>query len=773
MIVEAQTMTFPVAFFRHKADKVPACETVSLDKLIAGLSTFKERAEKDGRLWSPTLYKDGTTRANENVEAISCLVLDMDGGFDPQDFLESWREWTYVVHSSYSSTPEHPKWRAVFPLSRLVPAEQWEEVWARLVQALSYGIADPARKDAAGMYFTPSHPPGGKANCFVYTNRGRLLDPNETAAAPTPEEMQVESYSTGIRPGDDYEAKSEWSEILEPHGWTKHRDNYRGQTLWTRPGKDRRQGCSAKTGPGPRGDRFYCWSSNAGVPERKALTKFALFAHLNHGGDFAAAADQLRSNGYGADVVPSVVSQIREGEHSRFNLTDLGNAERFIALHGQTVRYCHPWGRFLFWDGRRWEVDETGGTKAYELAYLMIRGMQKEAAASDDEDVRKSLGPWAHKCETRSRIENIVAMAKTFPSINVVPSQLDGHPDLLNLANGTFDLKEGALCLHRREDLITRLIDVPYSDATDCPAWGAFLHRVLGDDKGLLRFVYKALGYSLTGFSHEQVFFFLHGSQGNNGKSTFIETVLRIMGDYGRQTPTDTLMARKENGINNDIARLKEARFVAAPETEEGHRLNEGLVKRLTGGDTITARYLHQEFFEFKPQFKIWMSGNHKPNIRGVDDAIWRRVVPIPFQVVIPPEERNPELLEILWSERTGILGWMIEGCECWKKERLGRPETIKEAISTYREEMDVLGAFLEECTVTDVGGVIKASALYEQYAAWTKRTGEWTMPQKKFGQAMQARGERSRRAKTGNVYEGRTLLEGGETDHVYRGSSD
>jgi len=777
-MMTTQTL-FDVAFFLGKNDNRPECCQISLEKLLDGLSKFKTRTDKDGRLWSPTRYKKNSDRrSNDAVEALTCFVLDMDGGFDPHDFLDAWKEWTYVVHSTFQSTKECPKWRAVFPLAAAVPAAEWEKVYAKLSCTLSANLVDPACKDLARMYYTPSCPPEREGERFVYKNMGRLLDPAEIPDLPEPDHERIpesRSYSGKILPGVDYSEKTRWEDILEPAGWQIFRENYRGQTLWVRPGKKKSQGCSAKTGPGPNGDRFYAWSSEAGVPHGKALDKFALYAFLYHNGDFPAAADKLRSNGYGGQQTepPSVVSEIREGELRRFNLTDLGNAERFVAIHGSNLRYCHLWGRWLFWDGRRWEIDETGGTRVYELAYLMVRQMQKEAADSTDEDLRKSLGPWAHKCETRSRIENIVAMARTFPRLNVTPAQLDRHPDWLNLANGTYDTKTGELRPHSKDDLLTRLIDIPYSDSADCPKFRAFLKQVLSDDLPLVQYVVKALGYSITGCTQEQCFFFLHGTQGNNGKSTFVETILRIVGDYGCQTPTETLMARKDPGISNDIARLKEARFVAAPETEQGSRLNEGLVKRLTGGDTITARYMHQEFFEFKPQFKIWMSGNHRPNIRGTDDAIWRRVVPIPFQVVIPPEERNPELQEEFWAEREGILGLLIDGCKVWRRDRLARPESITKEAGEYREEMDVLGSFLDECTIVDVGAVVKSSELYERYVNWTKRNGEFQLSQKNFGQAMQGRGEGSRRTMHGYIYERRRLVEEENTDHVYRGSKD
>jgi putative DNA primase/helicase len=471
---------------------------------------------------------------------------------------------------------------------------------------------------------------------------------------------------------------------------------------------------------------------------------------------------------------PSVEVDPESGEIKEFPLTDAGNAERLVHYYGKDLRYCAQWGRWLCWNGWKWESDDTGNAKVHQLALATVRRMQKEAVEAQDSDRRKALGEWGFKCESRSRIENMVSMASRMAGIPVVPSDLDAHPWLINLRNGVYDLKHGELFPHNQSLLLTRGITVDYDPDAKCEKWKQFLLQVLDNDADLLKYVWKATGYSLTGDCSEQCFFFLHGNTGNNGKSTFVETLLALFGDYARQTPTETLMAKMgDAGISNDIARLKDARFVAAPETEDGKRLNEGLIKRLTGGDTITARFMHQEFFEFKPQFKVWMTGNHRPEIRGTDDAIWRRVALIPFQVTIPKEDRNPHLKEELLDELPGILTWAINGYKAWRENRLGRPGSIAEAVQDYRVSQDKLGAFLDDHTEQDSNFTVKAGELYRSYSQWAKESGEYPMSLTKFGNAMRERGEGSVEISGSKFYRGRKLKDAQTKDHVYRGSSD
>jgi putative DNA primase/helicase len=618
----------------------------------------------------------------------------------------------------------------------------------------------------------------------------RLLD---EMPVPPPQETPKRSPTTtaGERVGDAYEAQATWDEILEPHGWRRAARMYGGMQLWIRPGKNAKDGHAARTGVGEVGDRFLCWSSSAGLPMEKPLTKFALYALLNHGDDpepYRAAARALGQKGYGRPQRPP---QSRADRHEAgssetsaevvsepeprqsFSLSDLGNAERLIHCYGADLRYCSNWGKWLLWNGKHWEIDETGGSCAVQLAIKVVRDMLAESWEIEDKAERGEMAEHAGKCHSRSRIENMVALAKNLPGVPVTPTQLDRHLELISVDNGTLDLRTGELRPHRRDDLITRAIAHPYDPGADCPRWISFLNEIMPDEE-VQRYIWKAAGYTLTGLVGEKVFMFLHGS-GDNGKSVFVETLMAIFGDYARQTDSETLMAKQQGGgINNDVARLKEARFVAGSETEEGKRLNESLIKRLTGGDTITARYLYQESFEFTPQFKIWISGNHKPVIRGTDPAIWNRVALIPFGVTIPKERQNKLLkYQLIEEEGAGILAWLVDGCMAWRAEGLVKPEAVAGAVSAYKEESDILGAFLNECTYTDTQQILRASHLYASYQAWCKRNNEFCRSQTKFGKAMAERGEPAQRDRNGWFYAGRALVEEEATQHVYRGSTD
>ena len=419
----------------------------------------------------------------------------------------------------------------------------------------------------------------------------------------------------------------------------------------------------------------------------------------------------------------------------RFNLTDLGNAERFVARHGEDVRYCFPWAKWLTWTGSRWERDDSG--RVHRLAKETVRGIYAEAAAAEDEGRRKALARHATSSEAKNRIEAMLELAKS--DVPVSPDDLDADPWLLNAPNGTVDLKAGKLRPHRREDLLTKMVGAEYEPDAAAPAWRAFLERVLPSEE-LRGFVQRGSGYSATGDTSEQCMFINHGG-GNNGKSTFQEALAEALGDYAMRAPTEMLMVRRSGGIPNDVARLKGARFVAASETEEGRHLAESLVKDLTGQDTITARFMRAEFFDFKPTHKLWLSTNHKPEIRGTDNAIWRRIRLVPWSVAIPPAERDRKLPEKLRAELAGVLAWIVWGCLDWRREGLGEPEEVRAATAQYRTEQDVLAAFLDECCVVRPEAWVRFADLYDAYAAWCEKSGEATENKRRFGNRLKERG--------------------------------
>ncbi len=315
-----------------------------------------------------------------------------------------------------------------------------------------------------------------------------------------------------------------------------------------------------------------------------------------------------------------------------------------------------------------------------------------------------------------------------------MPNQLDKHKFAFNTPNGILSLKTGKLTKHETKWFITKVSYVEYSENADCPQWHRFLEEIFNGDKELIRYIQKAVGYSMTGQTSEQCVFFLYGT-GRNGKSTFLDVIRDIMGDYAANIQPETIMVKhsQSGAINSDIARLKGARFVTSVEPNEGMRINEGLLKQLTGDDVVTARKLYGDEFEFKPEFKLWMATNHKPIIRGTDTGIWRRIHMIPFTMQIPENKVDRGLKYKLEREYPAILRWAVEGCLLWQKEGLLMPRAVLEQVREYRREMDVVSAFIEDRCEAGEGYYVRSSELYAAYSAWCDSNNKYKMSNTKF----------------------------------------
>jgi putative DNA primase/helicase len=366
--------------------------------------------------------------------------------------------------------------------------------------------------------------------------------------------------------------------------------------------------------------------------------------------------------------------------------------------------------------------------------------MYREASDIEDKTERTNLVKWALTSESKKNIEAMIALAKSERGIPIVPDELDKDTYLLNCTNGTIDLRTGKLKKHRQSDLITRRIEVIHNPIAICPTWQTFLKRIFENDQELITYVQRCVGYTLTGSTDEQCMFFAYGT-GKNGKSTFFETLIKLMSGYAMKAPTEMLMLKKHDGISNDVARIAGSRLVVASEVQEGKRLSESLLKDLTGGDTIPARFLYKETFEFEPTHKLWMYGNHKPEIRGTDPGIWRRIRVIPFSVHIPPEEVDPKLKQKLLQELPGILLWAIDGCIDHQKYGLVTPQAVTKATQQYRTEMDILAAFIDDCCTTMPKARVKAGDLYKVYVNWCDENGENAISQRRLGQKLDERG--------------------------------
>lgn len=443
--------------------------------------------------------------------------------------------------------------------------------------------------------------------------------------------------------------------------------------------------------------------------------------------DFVATVDSAPTTSVEAELAPISI-----------NKSDLGNARRFVALHGSKLRYVPKWAKWLVWDGTRWKPDDIGDVE--RRAKDVPRLIYAEAAKLQNRDERRQMAKWGLSTENSSRLANLVREAKSEPGIPVDPDQLDADNFMLGCVNGVLDLRTFDLLPHSPDLLITKQVPVAYEPFAACPTWRAFLKTITGGNERLEGFLRRAIGYSLTGDTREQVLFFMYGT-GANGKSTFINTIKLLLGDYAKQTPTETLMKKDSGGINNDVATLKGARLIAAIETDEGQRLAESFIKQITGGDIVAARFLYGEFFEFLPTFKVWLAGNHKPAIKGTDLGIWRRMRLIPFTVTIPDDQKDKQLPEKLKAELPGILTWALDGCYEWSNDGLGTPPEVMVATESYRSEMDIMANFLEECCVVLPNTKVVNADLYKRYSDWCADVGEMAASQRKFTQRLVERG--------------------------------
>ncbi len=448
-----------------------------------------------------------------------------------------------------------------------------------------------------------------------------------------------------------------------------------------------------------------------------------------------------------------------EPETKLYTLDDMGNAKRFIDLFGEDFRYNYTDKTFLYWDGCRWAADQTGAVE--RSADVSVEAMSAEAEwyeKNGDEDAAKAFRK--HIKASRSNKSKTNMLKEVQHNMPIMPFQLDKHKMAFNVPNGTLSLKSGQLVPAKRDYFITKFSPVEFpvwrnteltadssgdilrqTDNADCPMWRRFLDDIFGGDRELIRYIQKAVGYSMTGDTSEQCVFFLYGT-GRNGKSTFLDVLREIFGDYVSNIQPETIMVKNSmgNGINSDIARLKGARMVTTVEPNEGVRLNEGLIKQLTGDDAVTARKLYGNEFEFKPEFKLWMATNHKPIIRGTDDGIWRRIHMIPFTVQIPVDKVDRQLKSKLEREYPAILRWAVEGCLLWQREGLKQPRAVLDMTREYRREMDVISGFLDDRCEVGEGFSAKSSELYAAYSAWCEANTEFKMSNTKFSVEMDKR---------------------------------
>lgn len=461
----------------------------------------------------------------------------------------------------------------------------------------------------------------------------------------------------------------------------------------------------------------------------------------------------LRELWEGRKPFPKSLTDLQAIDIDFEKLTEGGNASRLERIHGNDMRFNHTHKKWFVWDGGRWKVDGDGG--AARLAEDVVSALYLKASMTADTKIRDETVSFARSTDSRRGINNMLALAANRQRFALTADDFDKDPWLLGAGGVTVDLRSCDVVEPRRSDFITMQAGARYDSFADCPLWEDFTWRIFAGNKDLINYIKRSMGYCLTGSTSEQIFFFCYGT-GANGKSVFLAVLRALMGEYAKQADFSSFLIQRNEKVRNDLASLAGARVITATEADEGGRLSMQVLKSWTGGDPITARFLFGENFTFKPQGKIWLAANTKPAITERNYAAWRRVHLIPFNVTIPPKERDQNLESKLIAELPGIFNWALEGLRDYLKVGLMTPEAVTKATKEYQQENDSIELFIVECCEVDKLKTCKNSDLYGQYLNFCKMSGLNPLSQTKFSPEMNSRtGISSKRSKFGIDWKG------------------
>ena len=749
-----------------------------------GLRGVKERQ----RTFAPAVF-DGK-RSKANTRTVSMFVADLDDVTQEEadELLAELRGsgHAFVAWTTWSHGWAKPcAWRVVVLLSAAVEAEAWPHVWRALNDGLFNGRSDESTRDPSRMFLLPVRPAVGvcKDGARVETDPvtfiehegapfgvGPTLELAREALAEEQREEQRREAERAARPVTDQDAR--------------RRDGRARAALEGEADKVR----NTPAGQGERNRALHTAALKVGGYVKagdldESMARDALFSAADANG-YARDHGRVETIGVidagfrAADTAPALKERPRpaaraelehepvqftidgraERAHKSFMLTETGNAERFAHRFGHVARYSYELERWFVWNAQRWVEDKSGEVE--RMGKTVVRDLYQEAADLDD-DKRASLAKWAAKSETATARANMLRLAHSENGLQIRVADLDKSEWLLNVENGTVDLKTGELLAHDRAHMLTKLSPTRYGRGARAPLWEKFLARVL-PEADVRAFVQRLIGYALTGAIRENVFPVFWGT-GSNGKSVFVEAVRHAMGaDYaGTINPQILLHARgQENDDERATLALLGKRLCIASETKDQRRLNEALVKKITGGDTLRARSLYQEAFDFRPTHKVILCTNHRPELGDTSHGIRRRVLLVPWTVTIPEAEQDPTLSEKLKAEAPGILAWAVEGCLAWQAGGLAAPASVKAATDEYFQAEDTLAAFLDdECVVKD-GERCKATPLFDRYRQWASENGAEELTQKRFVGTMKERGFVSNKSDGTKVWRGLRLVD-------------
>lgn len=408
-------------------------------------------------------------------------------------------------------------------------------------------------------------------------------------------------------------------------------------------------------------------------------------------------------------------------------LTDLGNAERFARQHGESVRYVEGLGWHV-WDGTRWARDDT--RHAERLAHETVRSLTAEADLLRDSDSARWQWVLRHalKSEDARRLAAMLRLAESLADLHVRPDDLDSQPELFNVENGTVDLRTGEILRHDRRNLITKIAPVPYDPVARAPTWDAFLRWAFLDRLDLIEYVQRCVGYCMAALTTEHVFFLLHGN-GGNGKTTFLDSIEHVLGDYCARVPASVFLGGRDQELG--LAAAAGSRLVLAVEPETGRAFRDGLLKTVTGERKFTARRLYHDPITLPLTFKVAIAMNDLPEVRDDSDGFWRRVRLLPFENVIRPEQKDTRLGDQLRQEADGILAWAVRGAIRYFEVGLGSAVAVADATAAYREEESTIRRFVEDRCVLNPGAWVKTAALYSEFRGWAETDGESRVPRR------------------------------------------
>ncbi len=448
-----------------------------------------------------------------------------------------------------------------------------------------------------------------------------------------------------------------------------------------------------------------------------------------------------------------MTAEILTGPH---DCTDVGNGERFAEQHGGKAKYIHAWKKWIIWNGKYWELDPSGEVE--RLAKQTASSIYIEASRFSDPKEARAYSDWAHGSQSRFRLSSMLAMAMSEQPIPCDYQTLDSDGWQLNCENGTVNLKTGKLDKHRPADFITMSTGVEYPSVgqVNAPLWLSFLEDIFEGNQDLIGFVQRLCGVALVGHIYEHILPIAIGT-GCNGKSVLCETIRAVLGDYAMAAAQGILIAKRNQQHSTEVADLFRKRLVIVSETDDGAKLNEGLVKTLTGGEAIRARRMREDNWQFDPSHTILLVTNHRPVVKGTDHGIWRRLRIIPFNATIAAEKQDKQLTEKLRAEHPAILRWMVEGCLAWHRDGLQEPAEVMLATKEYKSDQDTLGVFVDDCCMVGAAYQIKCAALYDAYKIWATSEGETVGSNRKFKTRMVEKGFETRKNVT-NWYQGITL---------------